>query len=192
MIKIPGQMIKWISFVNVLALMAYCPSAAQPVGKVFPDMGTRTLQEETVNLPGDASGKFTLLGLAFSKKSEDDLITWLVPVYEKFIGNESGTLTRLFADMTYDVNVYFVPMFTGINTPATKPAMKKALDKVDPRLHPYILFYKGKLKPYKETLSFKKKDIPYLFVLDERGEIIYTTTGAYDGRKMDEIEKILE
>ena len=173
-------------------LFGFYTSSAQPVGKTFPNMGTITLQEVNINLPSDASGKYTLLGLAFSNKSEDDLITWLVPVYEKFIGNESGTLTKLFAEMTYDVNVFFVPMFTGINTPATKPAMKKALNKIDPRLHPYILFYKGKLKPYKETLSFEKKDIPYLFVLDDKGKIVYATTGAYNGKKMSEIENVLE
>ncbi len=181
------------SFITAFVIVfEYCVSTAQPVGKIFPDMETITLQEQTVNLPLETSNKFTLLGLAFSNKSEDDLLTWLVPVYDKFIGDKSGTLTNLFAEMTYDVNVFFVPMFTGINTPATRPAMKKALDKVDPRLHPYILFYKGKLKPYKDALSFDKRDIPYLYVLDNKGKIIYVTSGAYSGAKMDEIERALE
>lgn len=179
-------------FATLVFFLAYYATSAQPVGKIFPEMTTINLQEETMHLPLEASSKFTLLGLAFGKKSEDDLITWLVPVYDKFVGDKSGTLTRLFTEMTYDVNVFFVPMFTGINTPATKPAMKKALVKVDPRLHPYILFYKGKLKPYKEALSFDKKDIPYLFVLDGSGRIVYVTSGAYSGGKMKEIEKALE
>jgi hypothetical protein len=96
------------------------------------------------------------------------------------------------AGMGYDVNVYFVPMFTGINAAATGTAKKKALKKVDPQLLPYILFYKGELKPYKETLEFDRRDTPYFFVLDPKGKILYATSGAYSEDKMDEVEKVLE
>ena len=43
-----------------------------------------------VDLPNDTKGKYTLLGLAFSKKSEDDLNTWVEPVYWKFIDKPEG------------------------------------------------------------------------------------------------------
>jgi hypothetical protein len=136
-------------------------------------------------------GKFTLLGLAFSRKSEDELLSWFQPVYEKFIGSQ-GSMSQLFSEYAYDVNVFFIPMFTGIKTPATKPAMKQALKKIDPLLHPHILFYKGKLKPYKESLNFEKKDIPYFFVLDEKGKIVYATSGIFAPGKMDQIERVIE
>lgn len=166
-------------------------SEAQVVGKMFPDMPTLTLEEEDFNLPAESKGKFTLMGLAFSRKSEDELLTWFQPVYEKFIGTR-GTMTQLFSDFSYDVNVYFIPMFTGIKTPATKPAMKQALKKIDPLLHPHILFYKGKLKPYKDALDFEKKDIPYFFVLDQNGKIVYATSGTFTSQKMEKIEGVIE
>jgi hypothetical protein len=153
-------------------------------------MPTLTLEENNFNLPIDSKGKFTLVGLAFSRKSEDDLLTWFQPVYEKFIGNE-GAMSQLFGAYAYDVNVFFVPMFTGIKTPATKMAMKQALKKIDPRLHSHILFYKGKLKPYKESLNFEQKDIPYFFILDENGKIVYADSGIYSDHKMEEIEEVL-
>jgi hypothetical protein len=143
-------------------------------------------------LPADIGGKYSLLGLAFSRKSEDDLLTWFGPVYDKFVGDKSGTLTRLFAEMTYNINVYFIPMFTGINTPATKTAMKKALEKIDSRLHPHILFYKGQLRPYKDALDLNKRDIPYIYVIDESGKIVFTTSGPFSPDKMRGIEKSLE
>jgi hypothetical protein len=62
---------------------------------------------------------------------------------------------------------------------------------MDPRLLPSILFYKGKLKPYKEALDFQKKDIPYFFVLDENGKIVYATSGRYSDEKMAEVEEIV-
>jgi len=139
-------------------------------------------------LPDAVKGKYTLLGLAYSKKSEDELTTWFQPVFEKFIQKNKG----LFEGFGYDVNVYFVPMFTGVNAAATGTAKRKAMKNVDPQLLPYILFYKGELKPYKDALDFEKKDIPYFFVLDKEGRIRYATSGRYSVAKMDEVEKVLE
>ena len=92
----------------------------------------------------------------------------------------------------YDVNVYFVPMFTGVNAAATGTAKKKAIKNVDPQLLPYILFYKGELKIYKEALDFEKKDIPYFFVLDSDGKIVYATSGKFSQDKLDKIEESIE
>lgn len=161
---------------------------AQVVGKMFPDMEAETVEDKKVKLPESTKGKFTLLGLAYSKKSEDELNTWFTPVFEKFIQKTNG----LMAGMGYDVNVYFVPMFTGINAAATGTAKKKAVKNVDPQLLPYLLFYKGDLKAYKEALDFEKKDIPYFFVLDSEGKIVFATSGAYSQDKMDSIEEVIE
>jgi hypothetical protein len=63
---------------------------------------------------------------------------------------------------------------------------------VDPQLLPNILFYKGELKPYKEALDFEKRDIPYFFVLDATGKIVYATSGAFSEAKLDSIEEVIE
>jgi hypothetical protein len=161
---------------------------AQVVGKMFPDMVAETVEDKKVQLPQEAKGKFTLLGLAYSKKSEEELNSWFQPVFEKFIQKTSGVL----AGFGYDVNVYFVPMFTGVNAAATGTAKRKALKNIDPQLLPYVLFYQGELKPYKEALDFEKKDIPYFFVLDATGKIVYATSGKYTDAKMDQVEAVME
>lgn len=161
---------------------------AQVVGKVFPAMEAETVEDKKVRLPQDVKGKYTLLGLAYSKKSEDELNSWFQPVFEKFIQKNKG----LFEGFGYDVNVYFVPMFTGVNAAATGTAKRKAMKNVDPQLLPYILFYKGELKSYKDALDFEKKDIPYFFVLDSDGKIVYATSGKYSSKKLDEVEAALE
>lgn len=164
------------------------PSNAQVVGKMFPDLDAQTADDKKVQLPQDVKGKYTLLGLAYSKKAEDDLNTWFEPVFNKFIQKPKG----LMAGMGYDVNVYFVPMFTGINAAATGTAKRKAVKNIDPQLLPFILFYKGELKPYKESLEFERKDTPYFFVLDPTGKIVYATSGAYSDDKMDAVEAVLD
>ncbi len=161
---------------------------AQVVGKMFPDMEAETVEDKKVKLPQEAKGKFTLLGLAYSKKSEEELNSWFQPVFEKFIQKTSGVLSGF----GYDVNVYFIPMFTGVNAAATGTAKRKALKNIDPQLLPYVLFYKGELKPYKEALDFEKKDIPYFFVLDATGKIVFATSGKYTDAKMDQVEEVME
>lgn len=172
----------------IVLLAGFNLAHAQVIGKQFPDMEAETVEDKKVNLPGDTKGKYTLLGLAYSKKSEDELNSWFSPVYNKFIKKATGMM----AGMGYDVNVYFVPMFTGVNAAATGTAKKKALKNVDPQLLPYILFYKGELKTYKEALDFEKRDIPYFFVLDAEGKIVYATSGRFTEDKLDEVEESIE
>ena len=161
---------------------------AQVIGKVFPEMNVETVDDKKVSLPKDVKGKYTLLGLAYSKKSEDELNTWFNPVFSKFIQKPTGMMEG----MGYDVYVYFVPMFTGVNAAATGTAKRKALKSVDPLLLPYILFYKGELKKYKEELDFERRDIPYFFVLDPEGKIIFATDGAFSATKMESIEAVID
>ncbi len=172
----------------ILLVLLAASIHAQVIGKIFPDMIAETVEDKKVNLPTDTKGKYTLLGLAYSKKSEDELNTWFSPVFGKFIQKTNG----LMGGMGYDVNVYFVPMFTGVNAAATGTAKKKAAKNIDPQLLPYVLFYKGELKTYKEALDFEKKDIPYFFVLDPDGKIVFATSGKYSDEKMDEIESKIE
>ena len=171
-----------------LVMIVSFAAQAQVIGKMFPDMEAETVEDKKVKLPQEAKGKYTLLGLAYSKKSEDELNSWFQPVFEKFIQKTNG----LMAGFGYDVNVYFVPMFTGVNAAATGTAKRKALKNIDPQLLPYVLFYKGELKPYKEALDFEKKDVPYFFVLDAEGKIIYATSGKYTDAKMDQVEDVME
>ena len=178
---------KTLGFV-VFGLMLSVAVKAQVTGKMFPDMEAETVEDKKVKLPQETKGKFTLLGLAYSKKSEEELNSWFQPVFEKFIQKTSGVL----AGFSYDVNVYFVPMFTGVNAAATGTAKRKALKNIDPQLLPYVLFYKGELKPYKDALDFEKKDIPYFFVLDPEGKIVFATSGKYTDAKMDKVESVME
>ncbi len=177
---------KWIfpAFFFAISIAGF----SQVVGKQFPEMNAETADDKKVTLPLDVMGKFTLLGLAYSKKSEDELNTWLGPIFSKFVQKPEGLL----AGTGYDVNVFFIPMFTGINAAAEGTAKRKALKNIDPQLLPYILFYKGELKSYKEALDFEKRDIPYFFVLNAQGKIVYATSGSFSESKLDALEDVIE
>lgn len=172
----------------LLLFSIYGDSVAQVVGKMFPLMTAETVEDKKVTIPDDVKGKYTLVGLAYSKKSEGELNSWFQPVFTRFIQKTKG----LFSGFAYDVNVYFIPMFTGINAAATGTAKRKAAKNIDPQLLPYVLFYRGELKTYKAELDFEKKDIPYFFVLDPEGKIVYATSGKYNESKMEEVEENID
>jgi hypothetical protein len=155
----------------------------------FPYLEGETLTNESLILPKDVSGKYSLLGLAFSKRSEKDLKSWYRPTYQTFIYKPESP--SLFGG-NYDVNTYFIPMFSGVKKAAYGKAMKEMKEKVDPKLHANILFYKGSLKDYKDQLNFDRKDVPYFFVLDPEGKIVYATYGRYTSTKMQEIVDAVE
>ena len=169
----------------LLALLFHSLGNAQ-VGETFPELEGETLSEEHYNLPEDTKGKYTLLGMAYSKKAEPLLKTWFQPAYNKFIAK-----TGMF-DQFYDVNILFIPMFVGVNQTAHKGNMKKMREKENKDLFPHILYFKGKLEPYKESLGMDRKDLPYFYVLDKDGKIIYFTTGRFTEEKMEAIEALLE
>jgi len=181
-------MIKLALITSLFFMLSIDPCAAQVIGKAFPDMTAETVDDKKVDLPKDTKGKYTILGLAYSKKSEDELNTWFNPVFSTFIQKQTGMIQGF----SYDVNVYFVPMFTGVNAAATGTAKRKAIKNIDPQLLPYILFYRGELRKYKDELDFERRDIPYFFVLDPDGKIVFATDGAYNSAKMESIEAVID
>ena len=157
------------------------------IGKPFPELKGITLEDKNMVLPNDTKGKFTLLGLAYSKAAEQELLTWFQPIYTTFIEKAKPGLFN----ESYDVNLYFVPMFTGVNQAASETARKKMKEGFDKSLLKNVLVYKGDIKSYKEQLDFEKKDTPYFFVLDKEGKIIHAFSGKYTDEKLAKIEALI-
>src|SRR5690606_25307868 len=168
-----------LTLILLFLLALPCWVAGQVVGKQFPAMEAETIEDAKVMLPADVAGKYTLLGLAYSKKSEDELNSWFQPVFEKFIQKNKG----LFEAFGYDVHVYFVPMFTGVSAAAAEAPEKKALNAIDRNSERYILLYGGELKRYKAELDLEKKVSPYFCVLDDGGKILYATSAKYSSEQ---------
>ncbi|HAA10861.1 MAG TPA: hypothetical protein DCE41_03850 [Cytophagales bacterium] len=159
------------------------------IGTPFPPLSGQTLDDSPVSIPDSTNGKYTLIGMAYSKKAEQDLDTWFQPVYRKFVADPENA--GLFAAFTYDLHVYFIPMFTGAKRVASEPARESAVKRLDYRLHPLVLFYVGGLDEYKKALEFDGKNKPYIFLLDEEGTIVFATSGRCTPDKMEAIEDFL-
>lgn len=155
-------------------------------GQIFPQLEGEKLTGEQIVLPQDVSNKVSLIGMAYSKKSEATLKTWYQPMYDKFV------LKRGIWDGNYDVNLLFVPMFTGAKKMAYESSIAKMKESNRKDLYPHLVFYKGELKPYVTSLGMDDKALPYLFLVDQEGKILYSTKGLYSDKKMERIEEILD
>lgn len=156
------------------------------VGSPFPTLTGETLNEEVTTIPEDTRGKFTLVAMASSEKAEEFLRGWYEPVYNHFIAK-----TGMFDDQ-FDVNVYFVPMFTGGKRIGKDKVMKSVKkNSSSDELFPHVLFYEGDLSVYKKELNMTKKDLPYIFLIDPKGEVAYATSGYFKQHKMDAIDELM-
>lgn len=154
------------------------------IGTVFPELTGTTLTDKKVTIPKDTKGKSTLIAMAFSSDAEEALKTWADPTYELFI--DPNQLQG------YDINLYFIPIFSGAKAALAESAREKFKKENDPVLHPYVLIYRGEMDKYKTALGMDKKSIPYIFVLDTNGKVVYSTTGSYTEAKMDAIEDAID
>lgn len=174
---------KFVLFTGFLACLFLAAFSTMQEKKVFPDLSGETLEDKPVHIPADLKGKFSIIGLAYSDKAEKDLRTWLNPIYNKFVEKSSM--------FNYDVNLYFIPMFTGARQASMNYAKKELKEGTTKQFFSNILCYRGELKKYKDELQMKEKDKPYFFVLDKEGKIIYATSGNCTDSKMEEMESKL-
>ena len=170
------------SFILLLVLNSSMKSV-----NTFPTLSCSTLKDKTIVLPKDIKGKMSVVVLAASKKTEEDLKSWMAPIYQAFIADQSG---NLFASEAYDVNTYFIPVFSGVSKVASKNIKKQMLNGLDISLQSHVLIYKGKAKDLYKSLGGNTKEA-LILVLDDYGNILETITGAYTDEKMEIIENIL-
>jgi hypothetical protein len=179
------QHMKSLAFIVLLSaglFLSVTKNNAQVVGKMFPAISGEALDGKNVTLPDAAKGKYTLIGMAQSTDAEGDLQSWIDPIYQKYIA-KTGLL-----DVAEDINVYFIPMFTGSNLLFFDKAKKQMKETTQDDLKPNVIFYKGETGTYVKELMIDKKDTPYIFLLDATGKIVYATSGNWTEQKMDAID----
>lgn len=158
-------------------------------GTAFPECSGETFSGKNVSIPSQTKGKTTILWVAFSREAEEDMKTWLNPVYNMFVVKKD-TADFFSAAANYDVNFYFIPMLNQLNQALGNK--DKIKSKTDKEFWPYIMFFKGEVKPYIEALKIEDKKIPYFFVLDASGKIVHVESGKYSEAKMDKIEDFID
>jgi len=173
---------KYLLLALSFALPALCMAQK---GQPFPSISGELLKGGTATLPENYSGKMTIVGMAWSKKSEDALKTWYEPLYDKFV------LKRGIFDSDYDVQLCMIPMYIGLKQAAYESTMSTLRESNRTDLFPYILFYKGPIEPYDSKLGLVDKATPYFFLVDEKGKIRHAFSGIFTETKMERLEEVI-
>jgi hypothetical protein len=157
--------------------------------KSFPQLQCENTNGVVVDFPKSVLGKFTLVGVALSKDSEEMLQTWINPLYNKFVASKKNSQKNIFdPSFSYDIHLFFIPMFTGINQVAAKQAKEKIISKTSKEFLPNLLFYQGE-NPQK-TMGIEQRDVPYFFVLDKEGKIKTSVSGKFDEKKLEKLQML--
>lgn len=166
----------------LLILGAGLPADAQDR---FPSLRGELADGRTLDLPGEPRTPYTVIGLAIGQKAQADLESWYEPAYLRFVAKHG-----LFAS-AYQTQVYFVPLFTGLNKGAYEPSLKKFRKGAAPEVLDHVVFAKAELEEVREALRLKDRDVPYFFVIDREGRIIHRSQGRFTDEKLEAIEEIL-
>lgn len=170
----------------LLFLVIATMTANAQVGKAFPELKGINLNDKPFTIPTDCKGKQAIICVAYSKRAEEALTAWLNPMYNQFLA-KTGLM-----DDAYDVELYFVPMFTGRFQPTENMAKKQLQEGTGKEYYDHVICYHGNMREYKETLELDEKEFPYFFVLDKDGMIIHATKGFYSEKKLEELADKLE
>lgn len=170
---------------TLIALFASLSFFAQ-VKATFPPLAGHTLEGSSVTLPLAGTKKFTIVGICFKRSAEENLKTWIQPMYDTFVAKANGTDYFDVANY-YDVNYYFIPLISGFKKAASdfKAATQKDLWK-------NVIDCDTDINTLKEQLKPSDENIPYFYVLDTNGKIVEVVSGKFTEDKMDKIEEAID
>jgi hypothetical protein len=158
-------------------LISFCSLSFTPGdNKPFPKISGTTLNGKKINLPEHSKGKMCLVAMASSLKAQNDLNGWVDPIYKSIAGN-----------IMIPAEMFFIPMTGGIKGISQVEIEKQLKANIDTALYKYVMIYSGPPADYTKQLNMTDKDKPYFFVVNPRGEITYTTSGAYSDAKLEQI-----
>ncbi len=164
-------------------LLVLALSVSASAQDLFPAIVGERADGATVELPKASAGKYAIICLAYGQKAGPMLEDWYSPAYLRFVAKHG-----LFA-ADLDVDVYFVPLFVGLNKAGYGPTMKKLREQGDPEVEQRVIFLRGDADGLREKLGLKDKETPYIFVVDPQGRIVHRTQGEFSDDKLDAIEE---
>ena len=154
--------------------------------KKLPAFSGTDLNGHKVEFPTDLKGKKSLVGFSFSRKSQEDLESWAQPVYDEFIDKES------LASLVYDANVFLVIVFNRANSAFRNRVEAELKEGILKEFYVNVVLCDDESGEIVDRLGVTQEDVPVLYALNGEGYIVFTTTGHYADKKMEELSSYLE
>jgi len=151
---------------------------------VFSPLSCQDLENRTITFP-TTEGSNTVVVITFSDNAEEQLKTWIDPLYQKFVA-KSGMLDGLFNADIKLLSFVSVAQLAVIKMNAS--AIKKDLPAP---LVNSVLYTTSSPDNVKVQISFKNEKTVYVLVLSPEGKILKQVSGAFTEDKMESIEDVL-
>ena len=146
----------------------------------FPVVTSANLEGKTLTLPRDFAGERNIVFVAFLRKQQDDVDTW-VPFVKQLLARTPGTdyyeiptIKRMVAPMRWMIN----------------RGMKGGIDDRSARDRTVTLYIDK--DPFKQALGITDENTIHVLVVDRAGHVWWRTTGAFDAGKGQELEQALK
>lgn len=144
------------------------------IGDRFPRIRIETLSGKELILPDDVIGKTVLIGVAFVREAQGMLDSW----------------TDYFQDLCEKHEVYELPMiesnFWKIFSGFIDSGMRAG---IPDKKHDFVGTHYGDVSEFKEKLGIEDKGYGYVFLIDDKGYIIFKGRGYADEEGKEEMLK---
>lgn len=162
-------MIRILLCIALVTSMTSVSSAASELkaGAGLPDLRGEYLSGRKATLPADASGRVALVLFGFTYESRFAVEAWTNRFRKEFGKNPQVTF-------------YEVPMIGGMARMGRwfiDSGMRRGTPKAD---HEHVITVYGGTELWKQRLGVKDEDSAYLVVLDPRGNVAWTHSGAFE------------
>jgi hypothetical protein len=170
----------------LIITLCFCLNTTAQTTGPFPQLTGHTLEGTAVTIPLAGTKKFTIVGICYKRAAEEDLKTWIQPMYDIFVAKPNGT--DYFDVASYfDVNYFFIPLISGFKKAATE--FKAATQK---DLWGNVVDCDTDIKLLKDQMKPSDESIPYFYVIDLSGKIVEVVSGKYTEGKMDKIQEVID
>lgn len=148
--------------------------------KLFPRINGTNLEGDQLMIPQDLEGKKKLLVVAYKRKQQEDINTWL---------EASTELLKKYPDFS----VYEIPVLKKFNFLMRfniNNGMRYGIGSKEQRERTITLYLDK--EQFNSTLNIDSEDTIYAFLLNENNEIIWRTQGLATQSYIYELEEYLE
>ncbi len=166
--------------------LCFCLNTIAQTQLAFPSLSGHCLDGTSISIPIVGTKKFTIVGVCYKRSAEDDLKTWIQPMYDIFVAKPNGT--DYFDVASYfDVNYFFIPLISGFKKAAAD--FKNATQK---DLWGNVIDCDTDIKLLKDQMKPADDGIPYFYVINLSGKIVEVVSGKYTEEKMDKIQEVID
>lgn len=183
------MIVKYIGFnrlTGIFILLLFAYSTSSRAQDKIPTFLGEDLNGKKVELPKDLNGKKSLVGIAISPKHQEQLETWIQPVYDELMDENS------LASMVYDAEVMLVICFNKTNIKFKKRVYNELHENVLEEFYHNVILTEADAKHISDGLNINDKKIFNVYTLNKEGLVTSHTTGPYSEKKFDKLSSFLE